>query len=365
MTERYAELIQLLKNNTEVSLATVVEAKGATPQVVGASALFSSCGRISGTVGGGIVEAEVQKRTLQALKKKRPTLVRFNLSNAMTSEEGAVCGGEMRVLIDPLPGRHVREFYKMKRALSRRKNGILATLIRKGHSSDQCSLSRIWLSERTDLGKLERAIGFKHRDQIKRIYEEMGAAFMKIEEKRPGGAEPEGWLYLEPHFPLPQLLIIGAGHIGQAVAHLGKMIHFEVIVMDDRPEYACRERFPEADRIIVGNIRREIRRFPLASDIYVVIATRGHRHDEEALRECIHSRVGYLGMVGSLHKVRLMRERFTKMRWAKSPEFNRVHAPIGIPICSKTVEEIAMSIAAELILVRRQNQERKSKKGRK
>jgi xanthine dehydrogenase accessory factor len=165
-----------------------------------------------------------------------------------------------------------------------------------------------------------------------------------------------GMLYLEPHFPWPQLLIAGAGHIGQAVGHLGKLLDFEVIVIDDRPEYACRERLPSADRIIVSDIGDAVRDFPISSDTYIVIVTRGHARDEEALRACIKRRAGYIGMIGSRRKAGLLREKFLGRGWAAPAEFDRVHSPIGISIYSQTVQEIAVSIAAELVSVRNRNQ---------
>jgi len=148
------------------------------------------------------------------------------------------------------------------------------------------------------------------------------------------------------------LVIVGAGHVGRALAHLGKRLDFEVTVIDDRPEFAHLRRIPEADVLLVDEIRRAVRDFPVSSDTFVVIVTRGHRHDAEALRACIHSPAAYIGMIGSKRKVALMRQEFLKEGWATAAEFDRVHAPIGLDIGSTTVEEIAVSIAAELVLVR-------------
>jgi xanthine dehydrogenase accessory factor len=141
------------------------------------------------------------------------------------------------------------------------------------------------------------------------------------------------------------------------VAHLGKLLDFEVIVIDDRPEYANRVRFPDADRILVSDIGAAVRRFPISSDTYIVIVTRGHARDEEALRACIKRRAGYIGMIGSRRKVGLMRGKFLRRGWAAAAEFDKVHSPIGMGIHSQTVQEIAVSIAAELVSVR--NQDRK------
>jgi xanthine dehydrogenase accessory factor len=158
--------------------------------------------------------------------------------------------------------------------------------------------------------------------------------------------------FLEPLSPLPRLVIAGAGHIGRAVAHLGHLLDFEVTVIDDRAEFANRERLPEVDTIVLDDIGRAVAEFPSAPDTYFVIVTRGHRDDAGALRACIKLPAAYVGMIGSRRKISLMREEFIAREWATAREFDRVHAPIGLPIGSKTVEEIGVSIAAELVQVR-------------
>jgi xanthine dehydrogenase accessory factor len=166
--------------------------------------------------------------------------------------------------------------------------------------------------------------------------------------------------FLEPIAPPPPLLIVGAGHIGQALARQAGWLDFEVTVIDDRPEYANRERFGEGTALIVADIGQAVREFPFSADTYIVIVTHGHSHDAEALRACIHSPAAYIGMIGSRPKVALMRERFLSAGWASAQEWDRVHAPIGLKIGSRTVEEIAVSIAAELVHVRSRVREMKA-----
>jgi len=167
-----------------------------------------------------------------------------------------------------------------------------------------------------------------------------------------GKVNEQRLLFLEPLHPLARLVIAGAGHVGQALAHLGKFLDFEVTVIDDRPEFASLERIPEADAFIVGDIGQVVRDFPVSADTCIVIVTRDHSHDAEALRACLRSTAAYIGMIGSSRKVALMREKFLGQGWATAAEFDRVHAPVGLRIGSKTVEEIALSIAAELVLTR-------------
>jgi xanthine dehydrogenase accessory factor len=133
-------------------------------------------------------------------------------------------------------------------------------------------------------------------------------------------------------------------------------LNFEVTVIDDRAEFANKERFPGADHVIVDEIGKSVQDFPISPDTYLVIVTRGHRCDADALRECINSDVAYIGMIGSRRKIKLMRKEFLDQGWATPDQFDRVYAPIGTDIQSKTVEEIAISIAAQLVLVRSQIQ---------
>jgi len=158
-------------------------------------------------------------------------------------------------------------------------------------------------------------------------------------------------VYIEPMQPLQTLLIAGAGHIGQAVAQLGKMVDFEVVVVDDRADFASRQRFPDADKIIADDIAKTLRQFPVGNSTYIVIVTRGHKNDEQALYSVINSNARYMGMIGSKRKIKVVYDSLKKK--GVSPEqLSRVYAPIGLNINSHTVPEIAVSIVAQLIQMR-------------
>ncbi len=343
----YLELLALIKKKRPAALATIIEAQGSTPQTEGASALFSGEGMICGTIGGGVVEAEVQRKALSAIKRKKSSLLTFNLTHESSQENGAICGGRLRILLETQPEKNEPAFRALEQSLKRRKPGVLATLIRRDPSKRSLDICRLWTGPDIQSKDLWKTAFFGFEGEIRRAV---------LEKKPLLVPQKPGMLYLEPHFPLPQIVIAGAGHIGQAIAHLGKLLDFEVIVIDDRPEYACRERIPSADRIIVSDIGEAVRRFPISSDTYIVIVTRGHARDEDALRACIKRQPGYVGMIGSRRKAGLLREKFLGRGWAVPADFDRIHSPIGISIGSKTVQEIAVSIAAELVSVRSRNQ---------
>jgi len=353
MKNIYVHLLKEMKKQKPLVLATIVETKGSTPQVPGASAIFSSERLLDGTLGGGLLEADAQKKALKTLRKKISLLSEFSLKADISSEEGAICGGGVKILIDASPEVHRNTFQDLSQSLTKRRPGILATFINR-LSEEKASIFRYWIERRK---KLEVDPG-EHLSLFKKeiitTFSEGKPFFLKVKKEIFPEKAAESFLFLEPIFPLPQLVIAGAGHVGQAVTHLGSLLNFEVTVIDDRPEYANKEKLPDADHIIVDEIGNAIQNFPISSDTYFVIVTRGHKHDGAALRQCISSEAAYIGMIGSIRKIKLMRKKFLEEGWATALQFDRVCAPIGIAIQSKTVEEIAVSIAAQLVLVRSQ-----------
>jgi xanthine dehydrogenase accessory factor len=134
------------------------------------------------------------------------------------------------------------------------------------------------------------------------------------------------------------------------------MLDFEVTVIDDRPEFANADNIPSANHFICGDIGDSIEKTEKGEDAYLVIVTRGHRDDGKALKACIGSGAAYIGMIGSKTKIALMRRDFIEKGWATEEQWKRVFAPIGLDIRSKTVEEIAVSIAAQLVQVKNSRQ---------
>jgi xanthine dehydrogenase accessory factor len=159
-------------------------------------------------------------------------------------------------------------------------------------------------------------------------------------------------LFVDPLPGAQRLVIIGAGHVGQALADLGAMLGFHVIVIDDRAAFANRERFPSAAEIIVRPFDKAIDSLKLDRNSYVVAVTRGHAFDELALRTTLRQKAGYVGMIGSKRRVRATLDRIEADGVDRSI-LEQVHAPIGLDIGAETPEEIAVSIMAEIIRERR------------
>ena len=145
---------------------------------------------------------------------------------------------------------------------------------------------------------------------------------------------------------------MGAGHIAAPLAHYGKTLGFEVVVVDDRDKYANRERFPDADRVIAADFGATLSDFPLTAATYVVIITRAHTYDEESLRLILHKPSAYIGMIGSRRRVQTVLRTLGAEGYDEE-RLREIHAPIGLDIGSESPEEIALAIIAEVVAVRR------------
>ncbi|HHT17546.1 MAG TPA: xanthine dehydrogenase [Papillibacter sp.] len=162
----------------------------------------------------------------------------------------------------------------------------------------------------------------------------------------------DGLLFAEPYVPPSRLIILGGGHIALPLAEFGAKCGFSVTVADDRPMFANRQRFPWADEVICEGFDRVFPKLGINRSAFVVIVTRGHRHDLDCLRAVLHLETAYIGMIGSKRRVRAA---FEQMRAEGFPQeaVDRVHSPIGLKIGARTPEEIAVSILSEVIQSKR------------
>lgn len=165
-------------------------------------------------------------------------------------------------------------------------------------------------------------------------------------------------LFIDIQVPPPHLLIVGAGHIAAPLAEIGRICEFEVTVLDDRPQYANRQRFPNADRVIAGAFTEELRRLRRAQptfdeNTYLVLVTRGHQYDIACLLEVLDDPVAYIGMIGSRRRIRAVYDLLEREQGIAPEKLDRIHAPIGLDIGAQTPAEIAVCIMAEIISVQR------------
>ncbi|MBI3953352.1 MAG: XdhC family protein [Chloroflexi bacterium] len=343
MKDIFSEARRLHSAREPFVLATLVRTQGSTPQKPGAKLLVRPDGTIVGTLGGGCVEAEVWQESKQVLEQGgQPAVRRFVLSDELAAESGMVCGGTMDILIDPvLQGRPLLEHAgEVLSAL----DGGPAVAIASRIAGGALGASLLVREDGTRLGSL----GDEGLDRLaaKHARELMAygrCALVKAE----AGEE----LFVESFTSPPQLVVAGAGHIAKALAPLAKSLGFQVVIADDRSEYANRERFPQADEIYVTHLVDAIKSMRITPNTAIVVATRGHKLDDVALLEAARSPAGFVGLVGSQRKTLLIYEHLLQ-EGVPFERLEQVHAPVGLDVGARTPEEIALSIMAEVEMVR-------------
>lgn len=355
MKNIYLQIEETGMERAGLVLATVVATSGSTPQKPGSSALLLDGKLISGTVGGGIIEGRILEYARNCSEGCESALLHFSLDKETSEPEEAVCGGTITILVDSNPRAHLKAFDEMKQSIGSGQPGVLITKVIPWNETS-VMIKRCWS---TGTGEIPVTCnsGIDLKEEVNSILKAGIRAGYREFELPVAGERLPAKIFLEPVSPLPRLIIAGAGHIGKAVSHLGRLLGFEVTVIDDREEFANRVNLPAADNIIVTDIGEAMRDIQKDKNTFIVIVTRGHSHDADALKPCIGSSAAYVGMMGSRVKVAKMREEFISKGWATMAQWGEICTPIGLQIGSKTVEEIAVSIAAELIVKRGNEQQ--------
>ncbi|MDD4238486.1 MAG: XdhC family protein [Desulfotomaculaceae bacterium] len=168
----------------------------------------------------------------------------------------------------------------------------------------------------------------------------------------PAKPEQSATVMIDPYLPPHELIILGGGHIAVPLLTIGKILGYQVTVVDDRHDFASEKRFPEADTVICCDFSDIEKRLTLGSGSSVIIVTRGHQHDQECLRRLIKYPLAYLGMIGSRRKIKIVRQQLLE-EGIDSEKLDQVHMPVGLDVGAQTPGEVAVSIAAELLRERR------------
>ena len=347
MEEVFREALNLLDKGEPFVIATVVGAKGSTPQKPGAKLLVREDGSGVGTLGGGCVEGDIWFAAKMLLKEGGgPTVTDYELNEDIAAREGLVCGGTMYFLIDPVlePGAVMQPVSEIVGAYDGNPGVGLATLLKpsqdKGKVGDKLFIG--------DDGEVSGSVGDPLRDkevaEALRGLVDYGRVKMLVTQD---GAQ----VFLEGYTMPASVIVAGGGHIGKSLAPLVKMMGLRLHVVDDRPEFANKERFPEADSVVVADYAEGLTQLDIRPNSSVVIATRGHREDDRALEAAVRSPAGYVGLVGSRRKTILIYEELLR-HGIPLERLQAVHAPVGLDIGAKTPEEIAMSIVAEIVASR-------------
>ena len=339
MRDLLSDLTNALEQGREVIVCQVVETRGSTPQKAGALMIVSPDGGQVGTLGGGCVEAEVKQKAVRRVGRNGAEISSFVLDHDYAWADGLICGGKMVITSEAFQGPGALAYFQAYQKLLDAGDGLTEAFV----VDPQALGAPIEPGCRFVFGPDGRcAAGWP--------LGEPPAALLKLHIPLADRPKPgiRGGVALLPTLPRIRLVIVGAGHVGQAVGNLASQADFEVWVVDDRRQYANRERFPSAHRLIVGPIEETLPTLEITPHTYALIVTRGHGHDQEALFHLAETPASYVGLIGSKRKIRLI---FDSLLTAgvSHEALARVTAPVGFDIGSQTVPEIAISIVAELI----------------
>ncbi len=347
MEQIFTECRRLLLRKEPFILATVVRTKGSTPQKPGAKLLVRQDGSITGTLGGGCVEADVWAKAKIILEEKGlPQVCRFVLNEDLAASDGLVCGGTMDILIDPvLDGAEFLPLVnEIIEAIEGRGNRALATYV-DPESREGARSARMFL--RAD-GSVVGSLGEPGRDAL---------AIESAMERMPRGGE--SWIeteegsgvYIEAFTHPATVVIAGGGHVGKAIYTVAEFLGFRTIVVDDRERYCNKERFPRAELVVAETFEQGLRDLELGPNHYVVVATRGHKFDDIALLEAARSGAGYVGLLGSKRKAVLIFRDLLEQGIA-AERVRQIRAPVGLDLGGRQPEDIAVSIMAEILAVK-------------
>ena len=251
----FEELVRLRNLGQKCALATIVEVRGSIPSYESAKLLVREDGSMTGTIGGGCVEAEVWNAAREVIETEKPKRLTFNLGQDAAYDNGLICGGQLEVFVEAV-------------------------------------------------------------------------------------------------LPVPRAFIFGAGHISKSLSKIATLAGFATVVVDDRESFANRERFPEAGEVHSGEYEEIFPRLAINETSYLIIVTRGHRDDMRILRLAAGTPARYIAMIGSRRKVlNVFRE--LEKEGIPREALEKIHAPMGLDIGAISPEEIAVSVTAEMIAVRR------------
>jgi xanthine dehydrogenase accessory factor len=343
MREVLRELVAATNAGRAVAWCRLVETRGSTPQKAGAAMLVREDGSQAGTLGGGCVEAEVKRRALGLLSENRSEICTFQLDSDYGWDDGLICGGRMKILVEPIAAGSRNVYFERLAAFVERGEGCTEALVFDREASGLAAPDGMLFDSAgkfvAELRNATEGVPFSVPSLVKDTLRPLS--------NRPRAYASHGVAYL-PVLPRCRLVIVGGGHVGKAVGELAADLDFDVWVVDDRADYVADDRFPRAERRISGSIEQVLPELEITPDTYCLIVTRGHSHDQEALFHLADRGARYVGLIGSTRKIKMIFENLAAEGVSREA-LAKVYAPLGIDIGSQTVPEIAVSICAELV----------------
>ncbi len=335
---------RLLEQGEDLVTATIINHEGSTPRHTGTRMIIRPGGDFIGTIGGGIVEAAVLRAAAELFRTGGAQVQSFELNQDNLSGMDVICGGRLSILMEhikPSP-ENIELFRTAQNAGKKRNKYLLITMLDRldgktmqvhrclvmddGSTHGDAACLKTWLHTIVQEG---RRIGHP--------------VMLSIGDKH---------FWVEPFLEFGTLYLFGAGHVSRQTAVLGAKVGFQAVVLDDRAEFANKERFPDPIEVkVIPRFEDCVQDLEIDPDSYLVIVTRGHLSDRTVLEQALTTPAGYIGMIGSRRKRDTIFQALLQQGFSHE-DLKRVHCPIGLDIDAQTPDEIAVSIVAELIRAR-------------
>ena len=338
MDELFTDLEKLAKVEKRVAMATLIGTRGTSPKREGAKMWVGEEGRILGSVTiGGCVDARVIAEAEKALATSQSRLLQVDLGDEDAWEMGLSCAGSLDVLIEPFDletadNKLIETYHAVRSAVEQGKSVAIVTPLKEG-----AQRLLVFEDENTDSA-----------DEVRRV------AFDLIRKRKSATVsigDPAVEVFIEVHGPPPTLIVFGAGHISMPLASLAHDLGLKTIVVDGRPRFATRERFPEVDELLIGIPSEIAQTLSYNSSTFVVLTAHDYKYDLPVLKVVLPAGAAYIGLLGSKRRGKAIKE-FLKDSGMDEALLDRLHVPTGLDIGADSASEIALSILAEAVAIK-------------
>ena len=327
---------KLINENKAFVSILIISSKGSAPRTAGTKMIVTENGKTIGTIGGGTAEAAAIEKAKEIFNTKKSVIIDFNLTVENIGTMDMICGGGIKVLISFI------EPTKVNKKIF----GACAKLYEEREKY-------LFISDITDLTRVKQGVVYSEGFQGDFLSEPLSEEIRRLNPASTKSININNkTLIIEPAETVYTLFIFGAGHVSRRLAKLTSAIGFYTVVIDDRKEFANKNRFKTADKLItVADFKNSFDQLKIDNRSFIVIITRGHLHDKTVLSKALKTKAAYIGMIGSKKKKQTIYNSLLKEGFSEE-QLKTVYSPIGLPINAETPEEIAVSITAELIKVR-------------
>jgi xanthine dehydrogenase accessory factor len=330
-------LSEWLRNHKKCCMATVTATWGSAPRPVGSVMFIGPEGQMLGSVSGGCVEGALLRMAPEVISEGRGRMLSFGVSDSDAWAVGLTCGGKMEVFLEPFPFEDAPALWPLwQQCLSENRDCVLATCVEEGRAAH--------------LLVAPKGVPGSESDGFPQLAEMASAAW---QQRRSGVVQlPDGRWMLNVFARKPQLILVGAAHVAAELVHLAHYLQFETIVIEPRRAFAENTHFPTPPDQLKQDYPAEVLpAYTLDAYTFAVVMAHDPKIDDQALHLLLRSQVAYIGALSSKASNEQRRARLTGAGFTEA-EIARIHAPVGLPIGSKTAPEIALSIMAQVVGVK-------------